>query len=98
MLEEEEMKIRGYCCGHPVFASSKPVRQTRAEAEAELAMNLDLVVIFPNGKKFFAYVNGEYFMPKDSKDDDSGADISFLYKIDKNGDVVSRRPFDVFSD
>lgn len=98
MADEKEMKIRGYCYGQPVFASGEPVRQTRAEAEAELALNLDHVVIFPNGKKFFEYAGGEYFIPKDAMDDDSGADISFLYRIDKNGDVVSKRPFDVFTD
>lgn len=98
MAEENEMKIRGYCCGRPVLASGEPVRQTKAEAEAELVMNLDLVVIFPNGRRFFEYAGGEYFMPQDPKDEDSGADISFLYKIDENGDVVSKRPFDVFAD
>ena len=98
MVEEKKMKIRGYCCGQPIFESAEPVRQTRAEVEAELAINLDCVVIFPNGRRFFEYVDGEYFMPKDPKDEDSGADISLLYKIDENGDVVSKRSFDVFKD
>lgn len=98
MVEEKEMKIRGYCCGQPVFASGEPVRQTRTEAEDELVMNLDRVVIFPNGRRFFEYADGEYFMPKYPKDEDSGADISFLYRIDENGDVVSKRSFDVFKD
>ena len=94
-MAEKEMKIRGYCFGQPIFQDTDPVVLTKEQQEEELLRDLDRVELFPNGKSYFVYANGEYFMAKDDKAEDSEADLTFLVKVNTNGDVISKRKFDV---
>jgi hypothetical protein len=94
-MVEEKRKLRGYCNGTPIFEIPDPAMLTKEEMEDHLLSALDIVQIFPNGKSYFEYANDEYFMAKDDKAENPEADLSFLVKVNKNGDVIGKRKFDI---
>lgn len=91
----EERKIIGYTpLGNPVYELASSYVSTREEKEEMLLRNLDLVLAFENGKEYFDYADGEFF----EMDENGNADISHTVTLDKKGNIVSSKPFDIMAE
>lgn len=70
------------------------MRETRAEAIRQLSRDLDRIMIFPNGKEYYVYSSNTFFVKKKR----GGADMRYLVEVDNDGNITSRRPFEILSD
>lgn len=90
----EEQRLRGYdYSGNPVYEAVSPVLPSKEEMEEQFLHDLDVVRMFENGKGYYEYSDDEYF----EMDKNEEPDISHLVKLDKEGNVISSRPFDIMA-